>query len=94
MVSVRPRLRVLFTHPLEAGPAQVPLLDWQFVVIRVGGGVSLVDPVLTFARHNTVYFYQVRQPASLGASVLATTRNFHNHCKPTNVQCFDRAEIL
>ena len=60
VVSVRPQLRVLFTHPLEAGAIHVPLLDWQFVVIRVGSGVNMVDPVLTFARKSTVYFYQVR----------------------------------
>ena len=60
VVSVRPVLRVLFTHPLEAGPLYVPLLDWQFVVIRIGSGVNMEDPVLTFARKSTVYFYQVR----------------------------------
>ncbi|XP_037068487.1 vacuolar protein sorting-associated protein 8 homolog [Pollicipes pollicipes] len=63
VVSVRPQLRVLFTHPLEAGPLHVPLLDWQFVVIRVSSGVNMVDPVLTFARKSTVYFYQVCCPA-------------------------------
>ena len=61
VVSVRPQLRVLFTHALEAGAVHVPLIDWQFVVIRVGSGVNMVDPVLTFARKSTVYFYQVRQ---------------------------------
>ncbi|KAF0302550.1 Vacuolar protein sorting-associated protein 8 [Amphibalanus amphitrite] len=63
VVSARPQLRVLFTHPLEAGPIHVPLLDWQFVVIRVGSGVNMVDPVLTFARKSTVYFYQVCCPS-------------------------------
>ncbi|CAG2058868.1 unnamed protein product, partial [Timema podura] len=32
VVSIRPRMRVMFTHALQASPASLPLITWQFVV--------------------------------------------------------------
>ncbi|XP_052128558.1 vacuolar protein sorting-associated protein 8 homolog [Frankliniella occidentalis] len=59
VVSIRPRMKVLFTFPLKAHPATLPLVSWQFVIIQVGEQSRVVDPVLAFARESTVHFYQV-----------------------------------
>lgn len=59
VVSIRPRMKVLFTFPLKAHPATLPLVSWQFVIIQVGDQSRVVDPVLAFARESTVHFYQV-----------------------------------
>jgi tRNA isopentenyl-2-thiomethyl-A-37 hydroxylase MiaE len=56
---LRPKLKVLFTHPLTCDPTTLPLVCWQMVIIQTPHNDKIVDPVLTFARDNTVHFYQV-----------------------------------
>lgn len=58
-VTVRPKLKVLMTSPLKGDPASLPVICWQFVVIQSQAYNKVVDPVLTFARDDTVHFYQV-----------------------------------
>ena len=59
VVSLRPQLKVLFSHLLKASASTLPLLAWQFVVIQMPDGTRVVDPVLAFGREKNVYFYQV-----------------------------------
>ncbi|EEC14167.1 conserved hypothetical protein, partial [Ixodes scapularis] len=59
VVTVRPILRVRFTHPLKADPDTLPLLSWQFVVIQVSAATRIIDPVLAFGRQNLLFFFQV-----------------------------------
>ncbi|CAG7727060.1 unnamed protein product [Allacma fusca] len=59
VVMIRPKLKVLFTHALVCNPTTLPLLAWQMVIIQTTRNEKIIDPVLTFARENTVYFYQV-----------------------------------
>ncbi|XP_033606542.1 vacuolar protein sorting-associated protein 8 homolog isoform X2 [Cryptotermes secundus] len=60
VVSIRPRMRVLFTQSLlHTSPATLPLLAWQFVIIQTVDGTRVIDPVLAFARESTIFFYQV-----------------------------------
>ena len=59
-MSIRPRMRVLFTQSLQhTSPATLPLLAWQFVIIQMVDGTRVVDPVLAFARESNIFFYQV-----------------------------------
>ncbi|KAG7169921.1 Vacuolar protein sorting-associated protein 8-like [Homarus americanus] len=59
VVSLRPQLKVLFSHPLKASSSTLPLLAWQFVVIQMPDGTRVIDPVLAFGREKNVYFYQL-----------------------------------
>jgi len=59
LVTLRPHLKVMFTHPLKGDPSTLPLLAWQFVIIQVSASDRVIDPVLAFARDSTIYFYQV-----------------------------------
>ncbi|KAK7507486.1 hypothetical protein BaRGS_00001421 [Batillaria attramentaria] len=59
LVTLRPQLKVMFTHPLKGDPSTLPQLAWQFVVIQVSEKDRVIDPVLAFGRDQTVYFYQV-----------------------------------
>ncbi|XP_021918193.1 LOW QUALITY PROTEIN: vacuolar protein sorting-associated protein 8 homolog [Zootermopsis nevadensis] len=60
VVSIRPRMRVLFTQSLlHTSPATLPLLSWQFVIIQMADGARVIDPVLAFARESTIFFFQV-----------------------------------
>ncbi|CAL8101722.1 unnamed protein product [Orchesella dallaii] len=61
VVTIRPKLRVLFTHALSCDPTTLPLVSWQMVIIQTTQNEKVVDPVLTFARDSNVYFYQVTQ---------------------------------
>ena len=58
VVSIRPKLKVLFTQPLAAGPTTLPLLAWQMVIIQTTSNEKIVDPVLTFGRGEEISFYQ------------------------------------
>jgi hypothetical protein len=57
---IRPKLKVLFTHTLTCDPTTLPLLSWQMVIIQTTSNEKIVDPVLSFGRHNAITFYQVR----------------------------------
>lgn len=59
IVVIKPQLKVHYVHPLRGDPATLPLLSWQFVVIQVSDNNRVIDPVLAFARDQTIYFVQV-----------------------------------
>lgn len=56
---IRPKLKVLFTQSLASDPATLPLIAWQMVIIQTTSNQKIVDPVLSFGRHDTISFYQV-----------------------------------
>ena len=58
-VTVKPKLKVLMTASLNGDPRTLPIVCWQFVVIQNPSLNKVVDPVLTFARDQTINFYQV-----------------------------------
>ncbi|XP_074642624.1 vacuolar protein sorting-associated protein 8 homolog [Tubulanus polymorphus] len=59
VVTLRPKLKVMFMHPLKGDPTTLPILAWQFVIIQVSDSDRVIDPVLAFGRDRTIYFYQV-----------------------------------
>lgn len=59
VVCIRPRMRVVLSHPLTGAPTAPPQLSWQLVVIQTADGSRVIDPVLALARDNVVHFYQV-----------------------------------
>ncbi|XP_012058541.1 PREDICTED: vacuolar protein sorting-associated protein 8 homolog [Atta cephalotes] len=59
IVCIRPRMRVVLSHPLTGAAIAPPQLSWQLVVIQTADGSRVIDPVLALARDNVVYFYQV-----------------------------------
>ncbi len=63
VLTLRPSTRVLFSAPLSAAGASdtLPVLSWQFVVVKTSSRDKVVDPVLAFGRHKTLFFYQVTQ---------------------------------
>jgi hypothetical protein len=44
---------------IQGDQATLPLLAWQFVIIQVSEQDRVVDPVLAFARDQTIHFAQV-----------------------------------
>jgi len=65
IVTLRPELRVTYVYPLCGDAATLPLLAWHFVVAQMNDKQRSVEPVLAFARDQTVYFVQVRSFAIL-----------------------------
>jgi len=65
VVTLRPELRVCYVHGLCGDPATLPLLAWHFVMIQLSDKQRVVDPVLAFARDQTIYFVQVQVSASI-----------------------------
>ncbi|PIK60990.1 putative vacuolar protein sorting-associated protein 8-like [Apostichopus japonicus] len=59
VVHLRPRLAVSFTKQLKGPSDTLPLLAWQIVIIQVTQSSRVIDPVLAFGRHDTIYFYQL-----------------------------------
>ena len=59
IVTLRPDLRVTYLHALCGDPQTLPLLAWHFVTVQLSDKCRAVDPVLAFARDQTVYFVQV-----------------------------------
>lgn len=58
IVKMRPELKVIYVHALTGDAATLPLLAWHFVVIQLSDKQRTVDPVLAFARDQTIYFIQ------------------------------------
>jgi len=58
IVALRPDLRVVYVHSLSGDAVTLPLLAWHFVVVQLSDKRT-VDPMLAFARDQTVYFVQV-----------------------------------
>ena len=59
VLTIRPAMKVLFTHPLVGSKDTLPLLAWQFVIIQVSKSNRVVDPVLAFGRGSVLHFFQV-----------------------------------
>lgn len=59
VVCIRPRMRVVLTHPLSGPTVAPPQVAWQLVVIQAPDATRVIDPVLALARDTTVHFYQV-----------------------------------
>ncbi len=65
VVATRPRLSVMFSHQLDGDQRSLPLLAWQAVVIQLPNSRGrVVDPVLTFGRDKTLYFFQLTYTAT------------------------------
>ena len=59
VLSLRPSMKVLFTHALVGRSDTLPIISWQFVTIQTSNSEKVVDPVIAFGRQSTIYFYQV-----------------------------------
>ncbi|XP_016842298.1 vacuolar protein sorting-associated protein 8 homolog [Nasonia vitripennis] len=65
VVCIRPRMRVVLTHPLNGAPIAPPQVAWQLVVIRSVNATRIIDPVLALGRDNIIHFYQVCSEAGM-----------------------------
>lgn len=52
-------MRVILVRALPPNSTVLPMLSWQFVVIQMGGSGKVVDPVLVYAKENSINFFQV-----------------------------------
>lgn len=64
VVSLRPKLNVLFTFPLSGASKYLPILNWQFVIMQPSADSFVkpkryVTPILSCARESSIYFFQV-----------------------------------
>ncbi|KAL0270958.1 UNVERIFIED_CONTAM: hypothetical protein PYX00_008218 [Menopon gallinae] len=59
VISIRPKMRVVLVRALPPNSTVLPMLSWQFVVIQMGGSGKVVDPVLVYAKENSINFFQV-----------------------------------
>ncbi|KAK6630795.1 hypothetical protein RUM44_002964 [Polyplax serrata] len=59
VVSIRPKMKVVFVKALPPGSTLLPLVDWQFVVIHLSDNSKTIDPVLAFAKDNCINFFQI-----------------------------------
>jgi len=59
IITLRPDLRVVYVHPLCGDATTLPLLAWHFVTVQLPDKQRTIEPILAFARDQTVYFVQV-----------------------------------
>lgn len=52
-------MRIVLVRALPPGSMVLPLVSWQFVVIQVGNSGKVIDPVLAYAKDNSINFFQV-----------------------------------
>ena len=80
IATLKPKLSVVYSHPLTGDPNYLPLLSWQLVpIVQSGSGGSgkkggdggggggsrtVMEPVLAFAKENTVYLVQAVSSSS------------------------------
>lgn len=62
---------------LSGDAASLPLVCWQFVVIQNQFANKTSDPVLTFARGNKIYFYQVNRVLIYKINILSSKKKFY-----------------
>ncbi|XP_076619382.1 vacuolar protein sorting 8 isoform X2 [Colletes latitarsis] len=74
VVCIRPRSRVVLTHPLSGAPIALPQLSWQLVVIQAADASRVIDPVLALARDDVVHFYHVCTEADSRVKLLPLRR--------------------
>ena len=72
VLSLRPSMKVLFTHPLTGRADTLPIIAWQFVIIQTTLTDKVVDPVIAFGRQSSIFFYQVSMfdGCFIGSSVM------------------------
>jgi WD40 repeat protein len=67
VITLRPKLTVLFTFPLNGNAKYLPILNWQFVIFQqnqstetiLNGPKRFITPILAAARESTIHFFQV-----------------------------------
>lgn len=69
VVTLRPKLTVLFTYSIGGSAKYLPIVNWQFVIMqptsldqtdeRKTGVKRYVTPILACARESTIHFFQV-----------------------------------
>ena len=64
VLTIRPSMKVLFTHPLVGKSNTLPLLGWQFVIIQMSKESKVIDPVIAFGRQSTLHFFQLSEDLS------------------------------
>lgn len=58
IVTLKPKLCVVYSHPLQGEASFLPLLAWQLVLIQTSKQTKMMEPVLAFAKESTVYLVQ------------------------------------
>jgi vacuolar protein sorting-associated protein 8 len=67
VITLRPKLTVLFTFPLNGNAKYLPILNWQFVIFQQNQSTEtilnvpkrFITPILAAARESTIHFFQV-----------------------------------
>lgn len=75
MVTLRPKLTVLFTYPLHGTVKYLPIINWQFVIMQSSfsdkqinnpktesistHSKRFVSPILACARESAILFFQI-----------------------------------
>ena len=59
VANLKPYPKAIFTKKLPGRQNTLPLLGWQFAVIKKDESAKYLCPVLAFARDKMIYFYQV-----------------------------------
>jgi hypothetical protein len=83
VVSLKPKLTVLFTFPLTGNPKYLPIISWQFVIIQKGDNKRYVTPILACARDSSIHFFQVDYVINRN-SELSSNKNNENDSSNEN----------
>ncbi|XP_065882689.1 vacuolar protein sorting-associated protein 8 homolog isoform X2 [Dysidea avara] len=84
VVTFKPTVKLLTTLSLQTPPKYLPLLSWQFCVVRTNTGTT-VDPILTCVRGDQVTYVQ----AHVSTPNAAPTFSVLKHIKfPYNILSF------
>ncbi|RNA35004.1 vacuolar sorting-associated 8 -like protein, partial [Brachionus plicatilis] len=59
IVALKPKLTVLFTFALHSPLKYLPILNWHLVILQSDESKRYISPMLTCARHSTIYFFQL-----------------------------------
>jgi hypothetical protein len=63
VVTLRPKLTVLFTYSLIGNARYLPICSWQFVIMQPKNSTNntkrYMTPVLACARESTIHFFQI-----------------------------------
>ncbi|XP_014213894.1 vacuolar protein sorting-associated protein 8 homolog isoform X2 [Copidosoma floridanum] len=74
VVCIRPRMRVVLTHPLSGMAIAPPQVAWQLVAVRSVNATRIIDPVLALGRDSVVNFYQVCSEAGMRVRLIPLRR--------------------
>lgn len=59
IVTLKPKLTVLFTFALNSPLKHLPILDWQLVILQSDMSKRYISPMLTCARDSSIHFFQL-----------------------------------